>query len=143
MIDDMHRKYGDLCKVKYGRIYKDLYSFNCSFKDILIVDDNQENFFFWPKNSILCKPFNFKCKNGQNEENDDKFCEDLNYNGEDIALFIDHNYLMDKLLPILVKCASAKDVRKVICSHDVMSITQFNENNNGISFIGHSNPLHK
>lgn len=181
MIDESHRKYGDQCKIKYNRLYKDLYSFDCPLTDIFIVDDNPENFFFWPKNTILAKPFlfnnddnNLNDNDANDDDNDDdsesesdsdsrtdssssvdlnNFVENyeelenqLNQNNFDIASFIDQNYLMDKLLPILIKCSSAKDVRKVINSWKAKRMSKKfdnDKNNEGIYYIGSPKPLHK
>lgn len=181
MIDENHRKYVDSCEIKYDRLYKDLYSFNCPLTDIFIVDDNPENCFFWPKNTILCKPFSFDHDNNNIHDDDEQFESDsysdsdsddsnsrsdseshsyidLNHFVEnfeqnddddeqeliDIASFIDQNYLMERLLPVLIKCSNAKDVRKIINSWSAKKLTKVSDkekNNTGIYFIGPPKPL--
>lgn len=140
MIDESHRKYGDLVQVKCDRNYKDLYIFNRQLSDILIVDDNPENLFFWPDNTIVCKKFslNFKkCDDVANvSENEEQNIVD------DAGLLIDQNYLLGELLPVLEKCASAGDVRDVI--HESKKLMHFSDDQNvnfGLSFIESPKPL--
>ena len=86
------RKYRDSCKLHFQKLYKDLDIFGKSKKDILIVDDNPENTYFFPKNAIVIPAF-------LGDEND--------------------TFLLDKLLPVLQKCSTSKDVRSVINSRKV------------------------
>lgn len=140
MIDESHRKYGHLCLVKHDRIYKDLFMFNRQFSDILIVDDNRENLFFWPRNTIVCKKFslNFEKYDIENDSEDDE----QNIVDDNTGLLIDQNYLMNKLLPILEKCESSNDVREVIQKSKKLIHFYDDQNvNSSLSFIESPKPL--
>ena len=112
--------------------------FNRQFSDILIVDDNSENLFFWPKNTIVCKKFSL---------NFEKCGEEVSLNDEqnivnEASLIIDQNYLIGELLPVLEKCASSIDVRDVI--EESKRLTHFSDDPNtnfGLYFIESPKPL--
>lgn len=137
-IDESHRKYGDLVLVKDDRNFKDLSMFNRQLSDILIVDDNSENLYFWPKNTIVCKKFSL---------NFEKCAEKVSINDEleivdDAGLIIDQNYLMGELLPVLEKCASSCDVRDVIQESKRLTLFSDDPNSNfGLYFIESPKPL--
>lgn len=140
MIDEGHRKYGHLCLVKCDRTYKDLFMFNSLFSDILLVDDNRENLFFWPRNTILCKKFslNFEKCNDMKDISDNETKNIV----DNAGLLIDQNYLMGELLPVLEKCAASSDVRDVIQkSKRLLHFANDSNANFGLSFIESPKPF--
>ncbi|OHS99196.1 NLI interacting factor-like phosphatase family protein [Tritrichomonas foetus] len=94
-IPESLRRYRGSVDYLYGKTFKDLESFNRDLEQVLIVDDNPDNAFFFPKNAITIAPF-------LGDEEDD--------------------FLMEKLLPILQKISVKSDMSKIIKSRKVKKL---------------------
>ncbi|KAK8893539.1 hypothetical protein M9Y10_021961 [Tritrichomonas musculus] len=91
-IDKEHRYYRDSCELRnHGKmVHKDLDIFHRPLTDLILVDDNISAQKFHPDNSIQIQQW----KGTPNDR-----------------------VLTEWLMPILVECESASDVRKIINSH--------------------------
>lgn len=91
-IDKDHRYYRDSCELRnHGKmVHKDLDIFHRPLTDLILVDDNASAQKYHPDNSIQIQQW-------KGTPND--------------------NVLTEWLIPILIECESAPDVRKVINSH--------------------------
>jgi Dullard-like phosphatase family protein len=86
-LDENHRLFRDSCELKKGQVFKDLSMFERDETKVILVDDNKAALKFHPKNTLQISSWE-----GSPMDND----------------------LTKWLIPILIKCINADDVRDII-----------------------------